>query len=277
MTLSVRNNFFRGGIILAALSLGLAAAGGYIALSGFPQAAASAALRSRGIVQTLTMESFAASAYVPFFTILGSAVYALVSIILIYYFFEKTQSPEIFFFAFFVISMSVECVRVLLPLRTVSSLPAMYLLPASKALLFSRYFGLLSLFAASVHAAGLDVQKQQTVFLMLVLASLVITLPIPIDSLVWDSSLVMWNGYDSMLRMVGTGILAITLLTYFISAYTRGSGNYAAVGTGSFLALIGRNVMLHSDTWTSSIPGFFALILGTWLVCSRLRREYLWL
>ena len=276
MTLSVRNNFLKVGILLAALSLCFAAAGGYFAFSSFPQATVSAALRSRGIVQTLTAESFTPFAYVPFFTILGAVSYSFVSIILIYYFFEKTQSPEIFFFALFVISLSVEAARILLPLKAVFPFPVMYLLSASRVLLFSRYFGLFSLFAASVHAAGLDIQKQQTVFLMLVLSALVITLPIPIDILVWDSSLLLWNGYDFMLRMTGVGILVITLITYFISAYTRGSRNYIATGIGSFLALAGRNILVSSDTWETSIPAFLVLIAGTWLVCSRLRREYLW-
>ena len=277
MTLSVRNNFFKGGIILAALSVALIVAGGYFAFPAYPVSAASAALRSRGLIQKL-IESFARpSAYVPFWTTLGAAAYSFISIIFIYYFFEKTQSPEILFFGFFVISLSFEFTRIIIPLKEVLPFPAMYLITGSRVLLFGRYFGLFSLFAASVYAAGFEVQRQQNVFLMLVLAALVIALNVPIDGLVWDSSLKMLNGYDSMFTVIEAGSLTVTMLTFFISAYTRGSTTYIYIGIGSFLVLAGRNILLNSDTWITPLPGLLVLAAGTWIVSSRLHREYLWL
>jgi len=277
MTLSLRNNFFRGGIILAALSLSIIITGGYFAFHACPQAAASAAIRSRGIIQNFIEGITNPSAYVPYWTILGAAVYSLISIILIYYFFEKTQSPEILFFGFFVISMSFEFTRIMVPLKEVYQFPAMYLITASRVLLFGRNFGLFSLFAASVYAAGLDEQKQQTIFLLLVLAALIIALNVPIDSLVWDSTFMLWNGYSSMFVLVDAGIMAVTVITFFISAYTRGSKSYIFVALGAALTFAGRNIVLNSDTWVTLLPGFLVLIAGTWFVCARLHREYLWL
>ena len=277
MTLSTRNNFFKGGIILAALSLGLISVGAYFAFPVFPVSSSSAAQRSRGVIQ-LIIEGFTKpSAYVPFWTMLGAVVYSFICIILIYYFFEKTQSPEILFFGFFIISLSFEFARIMIPLKGIFSFPAMYLISATRVLLFGRYFGLFSLFASSVYAAGFDVQRQQNIFFMLVLAALVISLNIPVDSLAWDSSLKMLNGYGTMLTMVETGILIITILTFFISAYTRSTRSYMLIGFGSFMALIGRNILLNSDTWITPVPGLLILAAGTWFVCVRLHRVYLWL
>ena len=277
MTLSARNDFFKGGIILAALSLGLIAAGGYFVLSAYPEAAAAAAMRPGGIIQ-LSMEGpVSPSAHVPFFTMLAAAVYSLISIILIHYFFEKTQSPEILFFGLFVISLSFEFIRLMVPLRTAFAFPAVYLITGSRILLFARYFGLFSLFAASVYAAGLDAQKQQNTFFILVLAALVIAIRLPIDSIVWDSTLMPWSGYQSMFAMVEAGFLAVTTLTFFISAYTRGSRAYVFIGLGTLLVFTGRNLLINSDTWITPIPGLLALAAGTWLIASRLRQEYLWL
>ena len=277
MTLSVRNSIFRGGIILAVISLAIIAAGGYYAFSAIPEVSAAAAQRSQGLINIIIKETGEPSEYVPFWTMLGLAAYSLVSIILIYYFFEKTQSPEILFLCFFVISLSFEFIRILLPLRRIFPFPDMYLITASRILLFGRNFGLLSLFAASVFAAGLDMQRQQSVLIMLILASMVIALNIPIDSLVWDSTFVLWNGYNTMLKIAGTGILGITIITFFISAHTRGSKSYITIGIGTFLVFLGRNISFCSDNWVTLVPGFILLVLGTWLVCSRLHREYLWL
>ena len=277
MTLSARNDIFKGGIILSALSLILIALGGYFAFSAYPDAMASAAMRPQGIIQGLMEGRLEPSAYVPFFTMLAAVLYSFISILLITHFFEKTQSPEILFFGVFVISLSFEFFRLMVPLRTVFIFPSMHLITASRILLFARYFGLFSLFAASVYAAGLDVQKQRSTFFVLVLAALVIALRLPINSIVWDSTLMPWSAYQSMFAMVEAGILVVTVLTFFISAYTRGSRTYVFIGLGTVLVFAGRGLLINSDTWITPVPGLLALAAGTWLIASRLRQEYLWL
>jgi hypothetical protein len=277
MTLSTRNSFFKGGIILAALSLGLVAAAGYFAFPAFPASAVRAVMRPEGITQWFISAYTEPAAYVPFWTMLGAALYSLTSIILIHYFFEKTQSPEILFFGFFVISLSFECVRIIIPLKQTFPFPGLYLISASRVLLFGRYFGLFSLFAASVYAAGLDVQKQQNAFIILVMAALVIAAGVPVDSLVWDTSLKMLSGYSAMFILVEIGIAVITMITFFVSAYTRGSRDYVFIGIGAFLVFAGRNILITSDTWISPVPGILILAAGTWFICDRLHQIYLWL
>ena len=264
-------------MIFAALSFCCIAVGGYFAFDAYPAASASAALRSGGMVQRI-IESFAGvSAHVPFWTMLGAVVYSFISITLIHYYFEKTQSPEILFIGFFVISLAFEFARIIIPLKWVFNFPSLYLITASRVLLFGRYFGLFSLFVASVYAAGLDTQKQQNIIFTLVMAALIVALNVPVDSLVWDSSLRNVNSYNSMFVMVEAGILAFTILTFFVSAYTRGSRAYVFIGIGILLVFTGRNLLIKSDTWITPLPGLIILSVGTWLVSSRLHKEYLWL
>ena len=277
MTLSVRNNLFKAGIILAALTLGIVGAGGYFAFPAFPAAAESAVMRSQGIIQSLIGSSYESSPYVPFWVMLASAAYSFISITLIYFFFEKTQSPEILFIGFFVLSLLFEFSRLVIPLRKLFPFPAVYLIAAFRTLIFGRYFGLFSLFAASVYAAGLDAQKQHNIFIMMVLAALIIALNIPVDTLAWDSTFLILSGYRSMFFMMETGIFLVTMLTFFISAYNRGSKSYVLIGIYAFLTFAGRGILLNSDTWTTFIPGILSLALGTWFICARLHGEYLWL
>ena len=276
MTLMARNNCFKGGIILAALSLCLAATAGYIVFSAFPGASESADVRPGGILKIA--ENLAPpSAYVPYWTIIAATAYSLISIILIYHFFEKTKSPEILFIGIFVISLAFEITRLAVPLGTAFHLSAMYNTAATRVLLFGRYMGLLSLFAASVYASGLDAQKQQNFLLMLVMAALIVAVNIPVDSLIWDSTFSLWSGYGLMFEMAEMGILIITVLTFMVTAYSRSSLRYIFIGIGAFLILTGRDILLSSDTWITPVPGLAILAAGTWLVCSRLHQEYLWL
>jgi len=277
MTLSTRNIFFRGGIIVAALSLILVAAGGYFAYPAFPGAAASAAMRPGGITQKLISGLAEPSPYIPLWTMLGSVAYSLISIALIYHFFEKTQSPEILFIGLFVISLTFEFARIIIPLKDVFPLSALFLIAAPRVLFFGRNFGLFSLFASGVYAAGLDAQKQQSLLLMLILAAMVIAINVPMDTSVWDSTFLVFAGYRFMFSVVEAGILAITIASFLISAFTRGSRRYVLIAVGVFLAFAGRSILINSDTWITVPPGLVILSAGTWCICSRLHLEYLWL
>jgi hypothetical protein len=277
MTLQERNNFFRAGIALAAVSLAAIAAAAFFTFPAYPAVMEAAARRSSGILQGLAAGLFPPAPHAPFASAAGAGLYALVSLILIYYFFEKTNAPEILFVAIFVLSFALEGLRVMVPLKQALGLPGVYLLMGSRALLFARYFGIFSLFAASVCAAGLTVQKQRNILLVIAVASLVIALGLPIDPLAWDSSLLMLSGYPALFQMVETAIVLITALSFLVSAYSRGSREYIFVGAGSLLAFLGRNLLLCADTWLTPLPGLLILALGTWFVCVRLHRIYLWL
>jgi len=275
MTISSRNSFLKGGIVFSALSLAAIASLWYFIFPAYPAAEAAASFRPGGLMGRLIQRFADPSAYVPFYTMLGSVLFSLISIIFIYFRFEKTQSPEILFIGFFVISLSFELARILIPLQQTVFLSPAHMISASRVLLFGRYLGLFSLLAASVYAAGLDTQNQN-VFMAIIMAALIFALRVPINSLAWDSTLKMPNGYGSMFRMVEMVILAITILTFFISAHIRGSRTYILIGIGSLLMFVGRNLMLNSDTWITPLPGLILLSAGTWIVCIRLHKEYLW-
>ena len=277
MTLTVRNSFFKGGITIAVISLGLVVLGGYFSFPALPQTSAAAAHRSGGVLQTLLFNHVPHSDFASFFAILGAVVYSLVSIALILYNYEKTQSPEIIFIGFFVISLSFEFVRLIIPLREVILFPSIYAIFASRILLFGRYFGLFSLFAAGVYAAGLDIQKQQNAFFMIVLAALIIAMNVPVNILVWSTAFEIMNGYSSMLAMVETSVFIVTIITFLVSAYSRGSAVFVYVAAGIFFAYTGRNILLASDNWIALFSGLLVLSAGTWYTCIRLHKEYLWL
>jgi hypothetical protein len=275
MTLQDRNVIFKAGIVFALALLILTVAGLALVFPVYPRL--ESARRSTGIVQTIAGRFLDPSPYVPVVSMLAAALYAFITIILIYYFFEKTQCPEILFVAFFVLSFSFEGMRIMTPLKMVREIPALYLTIASRVMLFGRYFGVFSLFAASVCAAGLEIQKQQNIIGVIVMVTLIIALRVPIDTLSWDSSFSMINGYRSMFMMIDTGVLLITIVSFFISAYSRGSREYIFIGIGSFMMLAGRNILLGADTWVSPLPGALSLGLGTWFVCTCLHKVYLWL
>ncbi|MDR3170467.1 MAG: hypothetical protein LBU17_02435 [Treponema sp.] len=277
MTLSNRNNCLKAGILIAAGAMILMIIASFHIIQAYPDVSAGMTRRSTGILQFLVPYAFKPIPYVPFVSIISSVLYALITIISIYYFFEKTPSPEILFFAFFVISFAFEGSRIMVPLKLVYGFSNVYLIMASRVLFFGRYFGIFSLFVASVYAAGLEVQKPLNIIFIIALATLVITLGVPIDGLSWDSSLSMNSGYTAMFNMVETGIVLITMVSFFVSAYSRGTKAYIFISIGSFMVFLGRNILLNADTWISPVLGLLLLALGTRFICTELHQVYLWL
>jgi hypothetical protein len=277
MTITSRNALFRADIIVAFLFLLAAAAASLVIIPVFPAVSALSTQRSAGITQSLLGAALPGSPYAAYAAIIFSVVYALVGIILTFYFFEKTPAPEIPYIAFFIISFSFEAIRLIVPLRQLYELPTVYLVLTARTLLFGRYFGLFALFIASVCASGLDIRKQHNVVFALLIATLTIALGIPIDGLSWDSAYSMIIGYTSMFMLVEAGLILITVISFLIAAHTQGDREYTMVGAGSFMALLGRDLLLGADTWASPVPGLLFLALGTWFMCTRLHKVYLWL
>ncbi|MDR0400848.1 MAG: hypothetical protein LBH51_07890 [Treponema sp.] len=276
MTIYGRNAFFRVEILIAAGFLILAGALVFTALPGCSAAMEEAVKRSAGLVQGL-LARLEPSPLAPLVSLSGAALFSLAALVCIHFFFEKTQAPEILFVSLFVFSFSFEIMRLITPLQKIWNLPSLYPLLASRTLLFGRFFGIFSLFAASVCAAGMEIQKHLNVILAVAFVSLVIALGIPIDILTWDSSFSMINGYPSLIYLMEAAVLLITVLSFFISAWSRGAPEYAAVGLGSLIVFTGRNILFSADTLISPLPGLFLLAAGEWLISTKLHRVYLWL
>jgi len=277
MTISDRNKVFRAGIIFSAAALLAGIAASPVLLPVYAYMETYTVPRPGGFFQTVVAGRLTANFTAAHFAVLAMALYSLLAMALIAFFFEKTQSPEIIFVAFFVVSLSAEVFRLAVPMGRIYGIPSLYMLMASRIILFGRYFGIFSLFAASVHAAGYQSQQQRNAIIVIVATALFVSLGIPVDTQTPDTSLMPTGGYAALFTLIETGIFVITAASFFIAAVPRGSREFVFIGTGSVLMLAGRNILLHADTWAALPTGFVLLAAGTWLVCTRLHRIYLWL
>jgi len=277
MTLSARNHLFRLGIVLSFLCLLICVFATLQSMAVYGPLEEEITRRSTGLFQLLAGKWFDTQLIVVHWCITGLVLFAFFTIVLIYYFFEKTQSPEILFMVFFALSFAPEALRLLLPLSQVYEIPSLYLLMASRVMLFGRYFGIFSIFTASLYAVGFKAQKQRNVVLIIAVVTLIITLGVPIDTETWDSSLNMISGYVAIFRLIEVGAFLTTALSFFIAAWSRSSREFVVIGIGSVLALLGRHISLYADAWAALPTGLLLLVVGTWLICTKLHKIYLWL
>jgi len=277
MTLSTRNNIFKGGLIISSLSLVLCVIASLRVIPVYALMEETLTRRSEGIFQPIFAYFSDARLLAVHCSILAVVAYSVLAIAFTYYSFEKTQSPEVLFVVFFAASFAPEALRLILPLAQVHEIPLLYTLAASRVILFARHFGIFSLFIASVFAAGYQVQRLRNVILLTVIIALIIALGVPIDTQSWDSSLRMVTGFVPMFRLIEIGTFFITAISFFVAARSRGSREFILIGAGSILALLGRDILLNADTWISLPIAMAFLAAGTWLVCTYLHKIYLWL
>lgn len=276
MTLSERNLIFKVGIAGCAGVAALTALLSFLIMPVYPSIEEN--LQRPSFLFQFIMGKFAAGDYYAVHASLVMAVlFALIGIIFIYYSFERTSAPEIVFISLFTVSFAFEIIRLILPLHLVYNFSSFYLLGAARILFFSRYFGLFSLFAASVSAAGLEVQKTRNIILTIVITALVISLSVPIDTYNLDTGLNMAIGYTFMFRVIEVVAFFATVLSFIVARKVKGSGDYIYVAIGVALALIGRNMLIGTDNWVGPIPGILLLSFGTWFICSKLHKIHLWL
>jgi hypothetical protein len=276
MTFSERNIDFKAGIAICAVITLLILAISVLTIPLYSTMEESFR-RPAYIYQVVSGWFLGSSYYAVHISLIFAVIFSLASTILIHLYFERTSAPEILYISFFTISFSFEAIRLILPLHFIYLFPSFYLLVASRVLLFARYFGLFSLFTASVIAAGLEAQRTRYIIIFLIIAVLLIVLGVPIDTQSWDTSFSMISGYTTMFKMMEIVVFITTSITFLVAAKVQDSKDYIYVGIGIMLALIGRNILLGTDNWAGPIPGIFLLSFGTWFICSKIHKIHLWL
>lgn len=277
MTLPQRNRLVLIGIALSTFSFIVLLISAKTVVPIFSDTAAAASRRTISFIQPLINIIFKPQPYAALVSIFLSSIYALVALILIYFFFEKTQCQEILFAAFFIFSFCFETLRFVVPLNAAHELPRIFLIIAGRMILFGRFLGILSLFASSLYATGFQPQRQSHIILLIIIISMIIAAGMPIDALSWDTGLNILSGYSTMLLLAETGIFFFAVTSFFAAVYSRGSKEFLYIGVGAILLFFGRNILLNSDTWIVLPIASSLLSFGTWFICSRLHQIYLWL
>jgi len=280
MTLSERNIFFKIGIFFCAIVILLIFVASFLTMPVYSAGYSMIEENTRRpdyVFQHITSWFTVNNYYSVHAALSLAALFSLAGMILILIYFERTPTPEILYISLFTISFSFEAFRLFVPLQLIFNFPSVYIGIPSRILFFARFFGLFSLFTAGLCAARMNVQKSRNAVFIIFAAAFAITLGVPIDTHFWDTGFNLIKGYSSMFRMIELAVFITTILSFLIAAKIRGSKEYIHVSAGVLFALTGRSILLGSDNLIGVIPGILLLSFGTWYLCSKVHKIYLWL
>ncbi|GMO60142.1 MAG: hypothetical protein Ta2G_20180 [Termitinemataceae bacterium] len=272
MTLSKHVLFLKLGLSLCASGvIGIALISKRI-LPLYKDLAASAYANSSIFFQTIP-----AHVYAPFLSAAASLLFALSFLILIFYFFEKTQSMEIRFLSVFVFTLFFEVLRTIIPITQVVNLPLFYIDISARLLIFTRFLGVFSIFAASLFVSGLKQQKEESIMIPAFIIAALIALRVPIDVFSWDTSLAANYGYKMMFRLFEVLVVLIAFSNFIVGAYLRSAKTYIKIGFGILAAFFGRTLLIYASFNVEAFAGFILLCASCFYSGVHLRRMYLWL
>lgn len=233
--------------------------------------------RSQGLFQTAGGFLFSRSAlavlvsalYLPLFSALAQAN--------LYWHFEKTPVPEVFYLSLFLGSLAPESLRGLFISSFSQPLPMAWTLVLGRILVFARMFGLFSFFAASLVACNQDFRKHGRGSFAIVGVSILLASGLPLDTLSWLSTATPVPLFRDMLFIIETVILLLTCLSFLASSFIREAPELRSLAVLALLVVLGRDALLYGDSYASMGFGAVCLSVGFLFMARRIHRYYLWI
>ncbi len=234
-------------------------------------------LQSAGVLKAFVLGSLK----IPSHYLAGAGVglcvlYSAMSLGLILLSFRKTDSTEIFFFAFWVLSVGLEVLRLgAFALAAEGGTTFMHA-AVSRALLFARYSGCFALFVSGLYAVGFRNEKLGSVLAIVLVVSLGLSLAMPINTGSYAATLELRSGYSGLNTILFIIVGIVTTFNFLYAAVYKGERTYRLVGLGAAALIIGYHLLISHWHPLFMLLGFAFLVTGTWLFVSRLHAYYLW-
>jgi hypothetical protein len=243
-----------------------------------PKAGASPAfLEAAGALKSLRL----GSARIPSHYLAGAGIglcslYAALALALILFSFRKTASTEVFFFAFWVLSIGLEVLRLGAFALAAGGGTAYVQSVEARALYFARYAGYLSLFTSGLYAAGFRNEKLGATVAVVLAVALGLSLAMPVNTGSFAPTLEIRAGYSDLNVVLFYIISGVTVFNFLYAAAYKGERAYRFVALGAAALVLGYRLLTSQWHPAPMLAGFALLAAGSWLFVSRLHAYYLW-
>ena len=215
--------------------------------------------------------------YAPFFAALVLAVYAIITLYILYVNFEKTQVPEIIYFTGFLIGCGIEGIRIILPAINIwADFSNLYVF-TGKFIFFGRFIAIINLIIMAILSTKEDNQQfsDQSLIIICAAAALLAN-TIPIDTITIPSNCSINFGFEKMYLVLSSICIAIGFITMLLLNQNLGSPEYKKCAIGFLLLSFGYIFLTQGDCFIVIFIGVTLLLLGTFEFLWNLHKFYIW-
>lgn len=204
------------------------------------------------------------------------ALYGIVVLTLLSFLYSRTASLELFFFAFWALSLAVEPLRLESLRGVLGSSPFLERNLVTRAVLSARFLGDFSLFAGSLYAAGFKSERQEITLSAIGLLALFLGTGLPVNTGSFGSDLLQRTGYGTLNRFLTVACFVGACANYLMAVRITGEGGYRVAALGCALAFAGGLALRGSTSLFAVVFGGVGLVLGTALFLRKIHAYYLW-
>jgi hypothetical protein len=190
--------------------------------------------------------------------------------------FRKTVSPEIFFFVFWLCSLSFEAIRPLHLFMAVQGASDSSLSILDRLYMGSKFLGLITIFISGLYAAGMRNEKQFSIIAICVGISAALSSIMPVNTGIWAANLMFRLGYGRLVDGFSAAILLITMANYLIAVRVRGDKAYYYIAAGAAMTVAGALIASRGASPLASLISLAAMAAGGFVYIYKLHSFYLW-
>jgi hypothetical protein len=191
-------------------------------------------------------------------------------------FFRRTLSPQVFFFALFLLGLAFEAGRIGQAYLFVNGVSYALLATVTRFVAFGRIMAMSSLVAASLYAAGISYQSHGVVIAIIAAIAGGVSYASPVNTLVVAPDLLFRVGEGYSVDVVHLVLGFVAVVNYLQAAWSEERREYLAHG-GALLAIVMGWLLLIEVPLLPGLGGSAALLtIGALLFLKRRYSSYLW-
>ncbi len=199
---------------------------------------------------------------------------SLAASIIVQFLHRKTLSTEIIFFSIFLVSLSIQSIRIIKPLVEFSSY--LVVIQIARVAIFFKYLAFLSLLGAALFSYGIKKQKIGSWLLLSLLGSLTISAIIHFNTGVVGNSLLPQIIYHKEESVIAFSLLVLTVLSFIKTGFDTKNREYIYMGISTVLLFLGLEIIFMSLNTFPGVMALISLILGFSLFLKSVHNITLW-
>lgn len=274
MTLRLRNRFLRVFVAFTALSavlviislLFLFFSGAFEHLPSLPRAAS----------WFSELPPFETNIYFSILSLTAMLAFVPLSGFFLLSTFEKTQSPEVIYYAGFLAGCFLQTLRLCIPLFNLWIGYSSFLVFTARADFAGRIICSLSLWFASFFSDEDSLQEADRNLAIALAASVLFSLFIPINPSSLNSAFLLTAGYRVLFELIFILLAVVSFFAFIIRGKQKNMNSCIRLAVLFLVFYAGYRFISFSDSLISLITGTLLLFTGSFLFLGNLHRYYLW-
>ncbi|MFZ3110837.1 MAG: hypothetical protein WA234_09165 [Rectinemataceae bacterium] len=190
--------------------------------------------------------------------------------------FKKTVSAEIFFFAFWLATLSFESLRLVHLFLALGGGSDSVLAALDKLYIGTRFLGYIAIFISGLYAAGMRNDRQFSIMSVSVGISIALVSILPVNTGIWAGNLMFKVGYSVLIEGFSLAIILITIANYLIAVRVRGDRAYYFIALGIAAIAVGTQYVSRDGSPMLSLVSILAMAAGSFLYIYKIHSFYLW-